>query len=185
MQTTIKPDERARLRKIFISLVAADLAWSYVDKILRYCADHKLSAYQKRSRAVRALRDEYNAFLDRNFNPKHKEIVRWAILDFGDNFSYELTVMSCTLANEMYHTHNGKPIDHDSMRIDALCCVTLLRALFSMRDAVYLPTLHELEKLIAGYYAPYDLDLTRNVELCRKTMAARLESVPEMEVTER
>ena len=185
MQPTIKPDEKARLRKIFISLVAADLVWQYVDKILRYCADHKLSAYQKRSRSVRALRDEYNAFLDRNFNPKHKEIVRWALLDFGDHFRYELTVMSCTLANEMYHKHNGKPIDHDSMRIDALSSVTLLRALFSMQDVVYLPKLHELEKLISGYNAPYDIDLTRNVELCRKTMATRLESVPEMEVTER
>lgn len=185
MQTTIKPEEKARLRKIFISLVAADLVWLYVDKILRYCGDHKLSAYQKRSRSVRALRAEYEEFLARNFDPRHKEIVGWAVLDFRENYTYELWVLSCTLSNEMYHKYVGQSIEHENMRIDALCCVTLLRALFSMRDVVYLPKLHELEKLIAGYYAPYDLDLTRNVELCRHTMARRLESVPEMEVTER
>ena len=181
----ISPEEKARLSKLFISLVAADLAWAYVDRILRYCGDHKLSAYQKRSRLVRALRDEYNDFLRRSFDPRHKEIVQWACQDFSDNFHYETMVMSCTLANEMYHKYAGQEIDHDSMRIDALCCVTLLRTLASMQDVARLPKLRELERLISGYCAPYDIDLTRNVELLRNTMAKRLAAVPEMEVTER
>ena len=173
--------ERAKLRKVFISLVAADLVGLYVDRILDYCASHKLGTMQKRSREVRALRAKYDDYLARVFDPRHKTLVRSACKDFAETFSYDLTVMSCTLANAMYKQHVGKAIDHDSMRADALCCCVLLRALFTMRDMAYLPTLKELERLVSGYAEPYAVDLTENVEACRKIMAKRLAGVPEME----
>lgn len=173
--------ERAKLRKVFISLVAADLVWSYVDRILAYCASHKLGTMQKRSRDVRALRAKYDDYLAHVFDPRHKTLVRSACKDFAKTFSYDITVMSCTLANAMYKQHVGKAIDHDSMRADALCCCVLLRALFTMRDMAYLPTLKELERLVSGYAEPYAVDLTENVEVCRKIMAKRLAAVPEME----
>ena len=172
--------ERAKLRKLFITLVAVDLAWVYVDRILNYCAAHKLIDTQKLSRQIRVLRSDYNAYLDRVFDPRHKILVQSACNDFAETFSYDLTVMSCTLANAMYKQH-GADVPHDSMRIDALCCVVLLRALLNMREMVYLPGLKELERLVMGYCGPYVLDLTYNVENCRKIMAKRLAEVPEME----
>lgn len=181
MTTKVNNTEREKLRKVFISLVAADLVWVYVDRILDYCARHKLGAMQKRSRDVRALRAKYDDYLARVFDPRHKTLVRSACKDFADTFSYDLTVMSCTLANEMYKKYVGRDIDHDSMRIDAMCCCVLLRALFTMREMVYLPTLKELECLISGYSEPHVVDLTDNVEICRKIMAKRLAGVPEME----
>lgn len=180
MTQTTNSKEREKLRKVFISLVAADLVWVYVDRILDYCAHHKLGAMQKRSRDVRALRAKYDDYLARVFDPRHKTLVRSACKDFGETFSYDLTVMSYTLANAMYKQHGGD-IPHDSMRIDALCCCVLLRALFTMREMAYLPTLKELERLVSGYVEPYALDLTYNVENCRKIMAKRLATVPEME----
>lgn len=180
MTTKVNNTEREKLRKVFISLVAADLVWVYVDRILDYCASHKLGAMQKRSRDVRALRTKYDDYLARVFDPRHKVLVRSACKDFAKSFSYDLTVMSCTLANAMYKQH-GADIPHDGMRIDALCCCVLLRALFTMQDMAYLPTLKELERLVSGYCEPYALDLTYNVENCRKIMAKRLAGVPEME----
>jgi len=45
--------QKLELRKIFIPLTAAEIIWDYVDRVLRYCADHRISETMKLSRAVK------------------------------------------------------------------------------------------------------------------------------------
>jgi hypothetical protein len=57
----------------------------------------------------------------------------------------------------------------------------LLRALRSMPGMARLPKLKDLDEIMDAYVAPYELDLTRNVEICQKVLAKRLAEVPDME----
>ena len=67
------------------------------------------------------------------------------------------------------------------MRVNALGSIMLLRALRSMPDMARLPKLRDLDEIMDAYVAPYELDLTRNVEVCQKVLAKRLAEVPDME----
>ena len=93
MEAMASKEEKAQLRQIFIPLTAAEIIWDYVDKVLRYCADHKISETVKLSRAVKALRASYDAELDRHLDRRHRYLVRAACDDFKQNFSYDLTVV--------------------------------------------------------------------------------------------
>lgn len=181
MEAMASKEEKAQLRQIFIPLTAAEIIWDYVDKVLRYCADHKISETVKLSRAVKALRASYDAELDRHLDRRHRYLVRAACDDFKQNFSYDLTVMFCTIANELNHKYVGQDIVYQEMRVNALGSIMLLRALRSMPDMARLPKLRDLDEIMDAYVAPYELDLTRNVEVCQKVLAKRLAEVPDME----
>lgn len=55
------------------------------------------------------------------------------------------------------------------------------RALRIIPDVVSLPQVKDLDEIMEAFVAPYELDLTQNVELCQKILARRL---MEIEVTE-
>ena len=181
MQTKVSNEEKAQLRTIFIPLTAAEIIWDYVDKVLRYCADHKVSDTVKLSRAVKALRASYDEFLAKHLDRRHRELVRAACDDFKQKFSYDLTVMFCTIANELNHKYVGEDISYEEMRVNALGSIMLLRALRSIPGMARLPKLKDLDEIMDAYVAPYELDLTRNVEICQKVLAKRLAEVPDME----
>lgn len=89
--------------------------------------------------------------------------------------------MFCTIANELNHKYVGQDILYQEMRVNALGSIMLLRALRSMPDMARLPKLRDLDEIMDAYVAPYELDLTRNVEVCQKVLAKRLAEVPDME----
>ena len=57
----------------------------------------------------------------------------------------------------------------------------MLRALRIVPGVVSLPQVKDLDEIMEAFVAPYELDLTQNVELCQKILARRL---MEIEVTE-
>lgn len=173
--------QKLELRKIFIPLTAAEIIWDYVDRVLRYCADHRISETMKLSRAVKKLHESYDDFIRRNLDWQHRELVRAACEDFKQAFSYDLTVMFCTISNELNYKYVGQHITYQDMRVNALGSIMLLRALRSMPGMARLPKLKDLDEIMDAYVAPYELDLTRNVEICQKVLAKRLAEVPYME----
>ena len=58
-------EEKAQLRTIFIPLTAAEIIWDYVDKVLRYCADNRISQTIKLSRAVKTMHAAYEDEISR------------------------------------------------------------------------------------------------------------------------
>jgi len=89
--------------------------------------------------------------------------------------------MFCTISNELNYKYVGQPITYQDMRVNALGSIMLLRALRSMPGMARLPKLKDLDEIMDAYVAPYELDLTRNVEICQKVLAKRLAEVPDME----
>ena len=168
-------------RRIFIPLATASIIWGYVDEVLSYCAAHKLRDVAKLSREVKQLRQDYDAFLAHHLDKVHRDLADAAAADFRELFAYDLLVMYCTLSNELSRKYAGVNIPHDEMRVRALCGVVLRRALFALPEMVDLPGLHKLDKLLTAYVAPFEMDLTGQVETLKKILAKRLAAVPDME----
>ena len=177
-------EEREQLKAIFVSLTAAELVWDYVDKVLRYCVDHRVSNTIKTSREVKRLRSYYDEYTARNMAPQGKRIVRAACKDFGENFGYDLLVMYHSLANELYRKYAGQEVSHAEMRTNALVCIMLLQALRSIPGMARLPYQLELCDRLREYVKPYELDISLNVERCQTILARRLQEVPSMECSE-
>lgn len=64
---------------------------------------------------------------------------------------------------------------------EVICSIVMLRALRIVPGVVSLPQVKDLDEIMEAFVAPYELDLTQNVELCQKILARRL---MEIEVTE-
>lgn len=175
-------EEKAQLRTIFIPLTAAEIIWDYVDKVLRYCADNRISQTIKLSRAVKTMHAAYEDDISRSLDRAHRQVVRKACDEFKQRFSYDLTVMFCTIANELNHKYVGHGVSHEEMRVNALGSIMLLRALRTVPGVVSLPRLKHLDEIMDAYVAPYELDLSANVDNCQKILARRLAEVPEIEV---
>ena len=82
-------EEKAQLRTIFIPLTAAEIIWDYVDKVLRYCADNRISQTIKLSRAVKTMHAAYEEEISRSLDRAHQRVVRIACDEFKQRFSYE------------------------------------------------------------------------------------------------
>ena len=98
-----------------------------------------------------------------------------------------VTLKLCRAIKAMRVTYNNfveKSLDRqhrETVREAALCSIVMLRALRIIPGVVSLPQVKDLDEIMEAFVAPYELDLTQNVELCQKILARRL---MEIEVTE-
>lgn len=166
----MEQNNREAARSVFISLTAAEVIWGYVDSTLKICADNRISVTLKLCRAIKAMRVTYNNFVEKSLDHQHRENVREAAKAFQLNNAYNLTVMRCTIANALNSKYRGEAIS-----------LSELRALRIIPGVVSLPQVKDLDEIMEAFVAPYELDLTQNVELCQKILARRL---MEIEVTE-
>lgn len=175
------PNDRDNIRRIFTALAAAELIWDYADRILRYCAAAKISELAKVSREVKAVRAHYDSNLTHNFCARSREVLAMACQQFKQEYRRDLTIMFCTVSNEMGRKYAGQHIPHKDMRVYASCCITLIHALRAIPNMPCIPELDELGRIMVRYVTPYELDITRNVDLCRTILAQRLAEAPDME----
>ena len=166
----MEQNNREAARSVFISLTAAEVIWGYVDSTLKICADNRISVTLKLCRAIKAMRVTYNNFVEKSLDRQHRENVREAAKAFQLNNAYNLTVMRCTIANALNSKYRGEAIS-----------LSELRALRIIPGVVSLPQVKDLDEIMEAFVAPYELDLTQNVELCQKILARRL---MEIEATE-
>lgn len=127
------------------------------------------------------MRVTYNNFVEKSLDRQHRENVRETAKAFQQQNAYNLTVMRCTIANALNSKYRGEAISLSALRVNALCSIVMLRALRIVPGVVSLPQVKDLDEIIEAFVAPYELDLTQNVELCQKILARRL---MEIEVTE-
>lgn len=90
--------------------------------------------------------------------------------------------MFCTIANELNRKYAGEGVSYEEMRVNALGSIMLLRALRTIPGIARLPKMRNLDEIMEAYVAPYELDISRNVEVCQKVLAKRLAGIGDLEV---
>ncbi len=62
---------KENMKIALLPLIITEMAWSYTDKVLAYCAENKLSATVKLSRTVKGVRQAYLSDLYKDLSKKH------------------------------------------------------------------------------------------------------------------
>lgn len=166
------------VRFIFIPLTAGELIWEYIGNVKQFCADNKVEATKGLSRALTALRKAYQDECGKHLDRRHMEEVNSACSKFKEEFSYQLIVLQCSIANELNYKYAKQGgVSHEPVRVNALCAIMILRALKSIPEMVITEKLLCLDEILEAYVAPYELDMSNNIKACQSILSRCLAKV--------
>lgn len=77
----------------FVPLVISNLAWIYTEKVLRYCADHRIPQTVKLGRAAKHVREEYNNVLRKDLDAKHIERIYKQTEKFQQTYAHDFAIL--------------------------------------------------------------------------------------------
>lgn len=111
-------------------LIAIEMVWLMTEECRRYCVEHKISQVLKVTRAIRALRDEYDAFLSHDLDSRHRaDLARQARLLMEDSpLAHHTHIMRLTLRNEYFKQFPGVNIPYLDLRVMATLGVLFIAA---------------------------------------------------------
>ena len=112
----------------FVPLIISKVAWVYAEKVLAYCAAHRLSEYKKHGRVVKMLRQEYLDTLDKDLDRRHVRHIETQTEQFIEEINHHLTILWLQ-ANTYIKNAAGYEITHDTMRTDAMVAILMVRYL--------------------------------------------------------
>lgn len=111
-------------------LIAIEMVWLMAEECRRYCAEHKISQVLKVTRAIRALRDEYDAFLSHDLDSRHRaDLAKQARLLMEESrLARHTHIMRLTLRNEYFKQFPGVNIPYLDLRVMATLGVLFIAA---------------------------------------------------------
>ena len=112
----------------FVPLIISKMAWVYAEKVLAYCAEHRLSEYKKLGRVVKMLRQEYIDTLCKDLDRRHVRHIETQTEQFMDEINHHLTILWLQ-ANTYIKNAAGYDMTHDTMRTDAMVAILMVRYL--------------------------------------------------------
>lgn len=112
----------------FVPLIISKVAWVYAEKVMAYCAEHRLSEYKKLGRVVKMLRQEYIDTLCKDLDRSHVRHIETQTEQFMDEINHHLTILWLQ-ANTYIKNAAGYDIAYDTMRTDAMVAILMVRSL--------------------------------------------------------
>ncbi|EJX09988.1 hypothetical protein EVA_01901 [gut metagenome] len=111
-------------------LIVIEMVWLMAEECRRYCAEHKIYQVLKVTRAIRALRDEYDAFLSHDLDSRHRaDLTRQARLLMEESrLAHHTHIMRLTLRNEYFRQFPGVNIPYLDLRVMATLGVLFIAA---------------------------------------------------------
>lgn len=179
----------------FVPLIISKVAWVYAEKVLAYCAEHRLSEYKKLGRVVKMLRQEYIDTLCKDLDRRHVRHIETQTELFMDEINHHLTIL--WLQANTYIKNAGHYMAHDIMRTDAMVAISMVRYLkthdnkmnilikakMGHSESITNPQMIALEKLMMQYFpVDFKLETNANLDLCGKIFANNLSKI-EFELT--
>ena len=112
----------------FVPLIISKAAWVYAEKVLAYCAGHRLPDYIKQGRMVKNLRQEYIETLSKDLDRRHIRHIEKQTELFMHGINHHLTVLWLQANTYMKNAGCGD-ITHDAMRTDAMVAILMVQYL--------------------------------------------------------
>lgn len=182
-------DQETRLRMAYVPVIVANTIWLYIDRVLAYCAAHRIDEVKKLSRAVKMVKEDYYNYLRRSVDTAHLEGARNCTDEFMSRFGFDLQIMWHTINNELKKNYAG--LEHDEMRTDALCAILLVRLLKSFcRDVdkdlekktgisatTINPKIERLDEIMDGYVGDYEIGRPELIQRCEKILRKAIDTI--------
>lgn len=168
----------------FVPLIISKVAWVYVEKVMKYCADNRIQEFKKIGRTIKELRKEYLDVLRKDLDFMHIHRIESQTVAFMDECRNDLTILWFQVNQYLSNAIRGMP--HLSMRTDAAIAMLMvhhLKAHNKRMDAIIAakmgqsrtinnPQMMKLERLMMQYFpVGFEMGSNANIDLCGKIFA--------------
>lgn len=181
----------------FVPLIISKVAWVYAEKVLAYCAEHRISEYKKLGRVVKMLRQEYIDTLCKDLDRRHVRHIETQTEQFMDEINHHLTILWLQ-ANTYIKNAAGYDMTHDTMRTDAMVAILMVRYLkahdnkmnaiieakMGHSESITNPQMVDLEGLMKAYLPKgFVVGTNYQLDLCAKIFENSLAKI-EFDITD-
>ena len=112
----------------FAPLMLADMAWHYADKVMKYCADRKISIVKKLGRAIKQVMSDYESSLNQDLDWKHIDNVHAKTKTFMEENKRDFTILWFSVNSAIKREY--PEMEFSDMRTDACICIYLIDFLY-------------------------------------------------------
>lgn len=178
----------------FVPLVISHLAWMYADKVMKYCAEHKISETVKLSRAVKHVRQEYVDSLKKDLDARHIQRIEKQTEEFFKEYTSDFTIFWYCV-NSQYKKQFPGDIYKD-MKTDAFLGVLMCRFLvdhnkrmdkiieskMGFAQSIKNPYMDKLETCLDAYCGNQVIECDTNIKACLKVLEKNINEI-DFEIT--
>ena len=173
----------------FVPLVISHIAWLYAEKVMKYCADHRIPETVKLSRAVKHVRQEYVGSLKKDLDAKHVSRIEEQTEQFCKLYANDFTIMWYCVNSEYCKRYPDDELL--SMRTDAYVSILLCRFLVAhnkrmdkiieakmgFAQSIKNPYMDKLESCMDAYCGEYTIQNTDNINACLRILEKNIKSI--------
>ncbi len=173
----------------FVPLVISHLAWIYTEKVLHYCADHRISETIKLGRAVKHIRDEYNNMLRKDLDAKHIGRIYEQTEQFHEHYANDFVILWFCV--DAAYLKQYPEVAYREMRVDAFIAMLLCRFLVAhnkrmdkiieakmgFSQSIKDPNIDKLETCLDAYCGDYVIESTPNIDACMRILEKNINEI--------
>ena len=174
----------------FVPLIISKIAWVYAEQVAKYCADKRIQAVKKLTRTLKDVRQRYIDDLRQDLDAEHINSVETQALQFYDECAYDFKVLWLQVNQAIKREY--PEIDHEEMRTDAVCGLTMVDFLvrhnrdmdkiiakkMGASNSIIHPKMKALRSLLDAFLPTgFKLQDTRQIDLCVRILAKRIREI--------
>lgn len=173
----------------FVPLVISHLAWIYAGKVMKYCADNRISETVKLSRAVKHIRQGYLDSLRVDLDSAHIRRIEEQTEQFLTLYAHDFTILWWCV-NGLYKKQFPEDIYTD-MKMDAFISVLMCRFLVAhnkrmdriieskmgFAQSIKNPYMDKLETCMDAYCGNQVIECNGNINACLRILGRNINEI--------
>ena len=180
----------------FVPLVISKIAWWYAEKVMKYCADHRISEVKKLGRTIKEVRTKYIDDLRKDLDFAHINNVERQAMQFVEEYKRDFQIFQLQVNAAIKREYPD--MEYQDMRTDAWCGVMMVEFLkqhnramdkiiaekMGASTSITNPCMVSLATLLDAYMpAGFKIQDTRQIDLCLRVLANKVREI-DFEVVE-
>ena len=173
----------------FVPLVISHLAWIYTEKVLHYCADHRISETIKLGRAVRHIREDYDSMLRKDLDARHIGRIYEQTEQFHEHYANDFVILWFCV--DAAYLKQYPDVEYREMRVDAYIAMLMCRFLvkhnkrmdkiieakMGFSQSIKDPNIDKLETCLDAYCGDFVIESTPNIDACMKILEKNINEI--------
>lgn len=108
----------------FAPLMIANMAWTYAEKVTKYCAAHRILQVRSLGRAIKQVKSDYEASLNKDLDWKHIHNIENKTKIFIEENKRDFTILWFSVNSAIKREY--PEMEFSDMRTDACICIYLI-----------------------------------------------------------
>ena len=177
------------IRIAIFPLIIAHIAYRFADQAIRYAAEHRIEELKPLSRAVKALKQEYEGYLRTKLKVNQVRSIEAQTEQFVQLYQTKFMKLYFSTANGINYQH--KEIEYDELRTNAYISMQFIKACVEHEDNMtdfikvrlgearkfHLPTLKQLYDCMDAILGDYEIQDIQSTQIAMNIFKQDLENL--------